>query len=240
MRRQIKDKDHISDINEFLIRPGMNVVCALRIDEENGEIDTRTAMIYDSIKDEIIMSQTNPSLYPEWVGKRIEVTYLRDDYVRVGLSANIHKIIDDYQLSSSNTVQAIILNEFSHIKNYNLRFAHRVTPIKECHIYLFMPGGQNFDIMDISVSGVKFAVPKSIKFKRNEVIRLQIKVNNEFYNISVRIVRQETNKVYDEKDVTFIGAQFINITEHLGHRLFKIIREIERKTAFSHKFERYF
>jgi hypothetical protein len=99
-----------------LIRPGTKVECAVTIDEANKKIDVRQALIYDSLEDEIIMSQTTPELLPSSVGNRIAITYIEGkDDVRKGFSGKVNKIITDYKLSSSQTVPAIVLTELSPI-----------------------------------------------------------------------------------------------------------------------------
>ncbi|MGA1824916.1 MAG: PilZ domain-containing protein [bacterium] len=239
MKGHNKEPNHDQKVSRFLPRPGMNVVCALHIDEEAKIIDARSAMIYDCGNDMIIISQTNPVIESDMIGKKIEISYLCKDSAREGLVGVIEKIIDDYQLNSSKKVQAIILREFSKIKGYNLRFAHRVVPTKDSNVGLCTYFGDELDIVDISVLGIRFAAKREAEYKRGQEINLQLRVDDKYYDIILRIIRKETDKMIDGREVNFFGAKFININEHLRDRLFKIIRETERKRAFSHKFKRY-
>lgn len=214
-----------------LIRPGTKVECAVKIDEVNEEIDVRQAVIYDSFEDEIIMSQTTPELLSPFAGKRIAVTYIEGkDNVRKGLSGKVNKIIKDYKLSSSQTVPAIVLTELSDLKEYNIRLLYRVRPPEESDIKLSTSDNEMLEIVDISVSGVKFCHSQSWKLKVNQEIKLCLKLHDEPHEVSARVVRKEEGQ--HTRKVEYVAVQFLGLSKHSEDELAKTVREIERNIRF--------
>jgi len=87
-------------MTKHLIRPGTQVECAVRIDEGKQEIDLRNALVYDSLDNKIILSDTDPQLLRSYVGKRIAATYIdRSNKTRMGVSGKINKILKNYASS---------------------------------------------------------------------------------------------------------------------------------------------
>ena len=216
-----------------LIRPGTKAECAVRVDEKTQEIDIRQAVIYDCLDDEIIISQTDPQLLPSFAGEKIAITYIDGkDNVRRGFSGKINKIINDYQLSSSQTVTAVVLTDFSDLKEYNIRLLYRVRPTEESDIRLSTSDDETLDIIDISASGVKFRHSQSWKFKIDQEIKLYLRLHGKPYEISGRVVRKDYSRLTRKPE--FVAVRFLDLSKHLEDELVRTVREIERHIRFEH------
>jgi hypothetical protein len=106
---------------EFFIKPGMNVDCVMKVNEEKKVIDVRKTNVFDLDDKIMIISQATPAIPPSFKGHRIEITHVnKEDNIRIGLSGKIVQIVDDYMLSSSERVEAIYLSDLSEEKQYNM------------------------------------------------------------------------------------------------------------------------
>lgn len=215
------------------IRPGMNVDCAITIDENKDILDVRKATIYDASSSKIIISQTSPELLPSNVGNKIAVTYVDSSQdVRMGKSGVIISLIKDYHLSSSQIVNAAILTGFSGIKKFNLRFAYRLRPSDGFGIRLLLNGDTEVDIIDLSALGVRFRHEKLRDFSYGQKIHFHLSTKQKSYKLNAVVVRKNDCTESSNKIVEHVAVRFTDLNGRVEDELNMLIREIERKSVF--------
>jgi len=224
-------------MNEDVIKPGMNVDCAIELDDRNESLEIRKGLVYDVTAKNIILSQTTPAMLSSTTGKRIAVTYIRKtDNTRIGVSAKVDKIIKHYKLSHDRTVPAVILSYSSQVRKYNLRFAFRVSPPKNYNIKLALANDDVVDIIDISASGVRFAHKRLGKFDIDQEITMTLSLNDKLYTIRGRVVRRDQDISITLKKIEYVAVQFLELEESVSDDLVRAVREIERKIAYKQLF----
>ena len=97
-----------------VIRPGLNVDCVIKVNENQKMVDVRKSQVYDLDDNIMIISQTDPEILSSLKGHRIAITYVsQEDGQRMGLSCRISRVVTDYRLSSSEKVGAVYLSDLS-------------------------------------------------------------------------------------------------------------------------------
>jgi len=221
-------------MTKHLIRPGTQVECAVRIDEGKQEIDLRNALVYDSLDNKIILSDTDPQLLRSYVGKRIAATYIdRSNKTRMGVSGKINKILKNYKLSSSQTVRAIILTRLSDLKKFNLRFAFRVSPPDDYNIKLSAHFNERVEISDISALGIRFRHKKIRNYKLDQKIRFHLKTKKKFFELYGRVVRIAPIRTIRLQDQELVAVRLQDLDKKLEDSLAITVRKIERHIAFN-------
>ena len=230
-----KNKNGKENKGNYLIKPGTQVECAVRIDEEKELIDVRTALIYNAFDSKIIMSQTSPELLPSNVGSIITVTYIyKKENKRRGLNCKVEKIIKDYKLTSSQSVPAVILKGLSDLKDNNLRLAYRVKPPEDYDIKLLGTNNEVFEIVDISATGVKFMHFSEKQFKDNQILKLRLLLHNISYEIKARVIRKDQHTGIRLKELEYVSVQFQEFDKKIQDKLVRAIREMERQIRFKY------
>ena len=229
----MKKEQILNESISSILRPGTHVECALRTGDEGRGIDVRDAVIYDTNDDGLVLSQTNPELSPEAIGKRIAVTSIRHkDNVRLGAFGKIHKIVNDFLITEKNVVSAVYINEFTQLKQFNLRWAYRVRPFKGQDINLFTTKKDKLEIIDFSSLGIKFSHEHVQPFTPDQEIRLLLQIPDKMFSLSGRIVRKEHGQGLIVKNAEFVAVKFQDLDKTVEDELARAVREIERHNRF--------
>ncbi|MCP4715041.1 MAG: PilZ domain-containing protein [Deltaproteobacteria bacterium] len=226
------------DACKAMIRPGLSVDCAVRVDEQNNVIDVRKATVYDALEKVMILSQPSPRLLPSYVGKRIGITYIDEKtHLRMGQSGKIDKIIKDYVLAKAHNVEAVFLEGLSELKQYNLRFAYRVRPPEDFEVNLYSHTRELLEIIDVSALGVKFSHSMEQKYEIDQSIKLYLGYEQVFHELKGRVVRKESGIGATLKKFEYVAVQFLDLDTHIEEELRRMIRGIERKISYKRLFD---
>ncbi|GAI91009.1 unnamed protein product [marine sediment metagenome] len=221
------------------IRPGLSADIVVNIDFSKEVVDIRSALIYDVIEKQIILSQTNPPITKYHMGDKIAVTYLvkeEEEPVRYGFYGKVTEFINDYELGSSNTVSAIVMERETEPVEFNLRMHFRIEPREDSGVALFI-GGKAVNIIDISISGIQITHLRDHPIEPGKRVKGILNLDGEKFNIEAKVIR--VWQPYDfrrMKDREFVAMQFLNMNKKLEDVLGRKIRTIERERRFNEMF----
>ncbi|MFC1823536.1 PilZ domain-containing protein [Thermodesulfobacteriota bacterium] len=213
---------------EAFIRPGMNVDCVVKVNEARKSVDIRKAKVFDIDSKTMVLSQTTPAMPTSLMGQTLVVTRVScQDNVRIGLSGKITGIVNDYQLSSSDKVDAITLSELSEEKQHNLRFAYRIRPAENCGLTLYNSQKEAIEVIDISAHGVRFSHDLTREYFIDQKMNLYIGFEQTFYELTAQVVRKERDSGLKRNNIEYVAVQFIDLDYRVEEELYKIVRNIE-------------
>ena len=214
------------------IRPGMSVNVVLNVDVDEEIADVRNAVVYDVDGVEIILSQTNPPFTKYYIGTEITVTYLvkrKESPSRIGFSGKVINILNDYSLHSSKTVQAINIVRKSELKTYDLRMHYRVSPKSNSGIHLYV-GGEEVNLLDISMGGARFCHPRDNPIEPGVMIKMILTVDLERFDIEAKTVNVwYPSEAGSRADLEYVSLQFSKLDKKCSHLLSGKILTIQRE-----------
>jgi len=218
--------------NAINAKPGLNVNIVLTVDNEREISDVKSAIIYDIVGADIILSQVNPPVRRELKGKDITVTYLigsGNTVKRFGFNGKIADIITDYSLSSSNLVPAILIKKTSGSKQYDLRMHYRVKPRLGDHSIALYVGTEKVNLIDISIGGARFCHKKDHHIEPGKIMKATLHVDGITFYPDIRTLSvwlpPETGKL---PELEYAMVQFLNMDNKCSHALNGKIMEIQR------------
>lgn len=218
------------------IRPGLNINIIVSIDHMREVVDVKNSMVHDVEGKRIIAAQTDPPISRTNLGKELFVTFLekgRSGPARYGFIAKVVDFVKDYELKSSQKVQAVIMQQTGDIEEYNLRMFYRLEPPSECGIEISMEG-RRVHLLDISIGGAKFSHEKIHPFQPNETVKMLIDVAGNKTQIEAMVLRvwePESEKM--RKTLAYASVQFLDIDAQLKNTLARKIRDIERDMRYN-------
>ena len=214
------------------IRPGMSVNVVLNVDIDKEVADVRNAIVYDVDGVVIVLSQTNPPFTKYHIGTEITVTYLvkkKEIPSRIGFSGKVIGILNDYNLYSSNTVQAVNIVRESELKIYDLRMHYRVNPKSDSGIYLYV-GGEKVNLLDISIGGARFCHPRDNPIERGVMIKMILILDLERFDIEAKSVNVwYPSEAGRRADLEYVSVQFFKMDKKCSHSLSGKILTIQRE-----------
>ena len=214
------------------IKPGMSVNIVLNVDIDKEITDVRNAIVYDVNDAEVMISQTNPPFTRYYIGKGITVTYLvkrKEGPCRIGFSAKVTGILNDYNLYSSNTVQAVKILKDSALKVYDLRMHYRVNPTSESGIHLFV-GNEKVNLLDISMGGARFSHPIDSPIELGVMIKMILIIDLERFDIEAKSVNVwHPSDAARLADLEYVSVQFFKMDKKCSHLLSGKILAIQRE-----------
>ncbi len=219
------------------IRPGMNVNIIAHVDINEEKTDVINAIVYDVDDVRIILSQTTPPLPEFYIGKEITVTYLarkEDELSRIGFTGEIIKVLNDYQLYSSQTVQAISVLRQGGFKAYDLRMHYRVKPKWDSGVDIYLEG-EKVNIIDISMGGARICHVKKNPIKTGTAIAISLSIDRQKFVMEATALDVWYPHESDRKtDLEYITVQFQKLDKQCSHllsgKLLAIQRELLSKT----------
>lgn len=215
---------------ESFIKPGMNVDCVVKLNEDKKVIDVRKATVFDLDNKIMIISQATPAIPPSFKGHRITITHVnKEDNIRIGLSGKIFRIVDDYMLSSSERVGAIYLSDLSEEKKDNMRFAYRVRPPENCGLTLYNSQQEPLEVIDISGLGVRFSHNLTREYKVDQELKLYLGFDQVFYELKARVVRKDAGAGAQLNKFEYVAVQFLDLDYRTAEELYRIVRKIDIK-----------
>jgi hypothetical protein len=214
-------------------KPGLNVNILFTFDIDKETADVRGAMIYDVIGKNIILSQTNPPIMARHIGKRISITYLtrgKQDSARYGFSGKVTGIIQDYHLSSSNTVPAINVEVQTDSETYDLRMHYRVKPRSSDASVAVYLGNEKVNLIDISIGGARFSHKKDNPAEPGSTIKLILSLDGQRFPLEARIVGAWFPvNAGKPSDLEYVRLQFLYMDNKCSRQLSGKILAIQRE-----------
>ncbi len=178
------------------IRPGMAAEIIFEGDETKHQILRPQTMIYSVAEKRIILSQPTPPISDTRLGKRLLVTFLERSEgisLRYGFWGRL-KGFKDYELTSSQRVPVLVIEQETEPKKYNLRENFRIKPLLNKGLIAFFQG-LSVTIVDISVGGVRISTKNDFPFKVHDIIKVTIGVDNAMLDVEGRVVRAWSTKM---------------------------------------------
>jgi hypothetical protein len=220
-------------------RPGSTSDVIIDVDFSQERIDVRRAFIYDVIGKRVILSQTSPPLSSRHMGSRVAVTYLikkGDDAARYGFYGQIVEFISEYELSSSDTVPAFVVNQKTDIEEFNVRMHFRIKPGIDSGIELSMLGS-TVNILDISIGGAKISFSKNPGIEPMKTVEGKISIDGQTFACQAKALRVwDTPGPHKGENLKYAAMQFFNMDKKLDNFLGQKIGQIEREQRFKEMF----
>jgi hypothetical protein len=222
------------------LKPGLpiNLIVNTNLIRETNDI--RTSIIHDIIGKKLIIAQTDPAISTVQQNDTITVSFLtdeKDNPARYGFQATIVDFIKEYQLSSSQTVPAIVVMQKSVPESYNLRTFYRIQPLGDIGLLMSI-FGQPVSIMEISIGGaIAGASPNfdlEFSFDTGKTLKVTLTIDDEDFHLEAQIKRI----FYPEdqnwgRDIKFVAMEFCGRTPELdralGEKIISIQRELRSK-----------
>lgn len=152
-----------------LLKPGLAISLVVHTDIKKEIYDIRTSTLHDMDGKKLIIAQPDPALLTALMNKVILISFLTDEKanpVRYGFQARIIDFIKEYQLSSSQTAPAIVVQQKSIPEHYNLRMFFRIQPPSNSGFQITVYD-QPLGIINISIGGALISAThsQSVEFK---------------------------------------------------------------------------
>ncbi|MBN2516162.1 MAG: PilZ domain-containing protein [Deltaproteobacteria bacterium] len=220
-------------------RPGSTSDIIVDVDFSQERIDVRRAFIYDVIEKCVILSQPNPPLANRYIGSKVAVTYLiknEDDAARYGFYGKIVEFISEYELSSSDTVAAIVVEQKTDITEFNVRMHFRIKPGIDSGITLSALGS-SVNIIDISIGGAKISFSKNLGIEPRKIVEGKISIDGNVFSYQAKVLRAwDAPGTQKDANLRYAAMQFFNMDKKLDNLLGKKVGQIEREQRFKEMF----
>lgn len=214
------------------IQAGMTVNIVVYVDMGKELIDVRNAMVYDVEGTKIILSQTNPPLTKNSLGKEITVTYLvrqKDGFCRMGFSGKVDEILNEYNLYSTKTVQAVSVARHSALTTYDLRMHYRVKPKSDSGISLFLED-ERASLIDISLGGARFCHTKKNPVEIGTIIQLVLMLDDNIFRVEAKALNVwHPYDTESRSDLEYVCVHFMELEKRCIHLLSGKILYAERE-----------
>ena len=190
------------------------------------------ALVYDYERNDIIVSQTSPPLNRNFINRRILVTFLgtvEKRVLRFGFSARLIDLIADYEISSNNTVEALVLKKVGSPEQVDFRMHFRVKPPSQSDVSLFF-NEEKVNLIDISLGGAKFTYPKSHSFLYGDTVNLKLTIGSASFNLNAKVRNILSPSDFGaNKSLQYIGVEFEHDDNQIEAALGRAIIGIERQ-----------
>jgi len=214
------------------IRPGSRIEFFYYADYEKENIHVMRSVIYDVVGNKMIVGQPSPGVLRSGLKKHIVVTYLarRDGkQTRFGFSARITDLTNDYQIASGETVYAIVLEQESEPKPFDIRFHFRLRVSSSIDLTLNIRE-EKATLIDISVGGVMISGAAVKSLMPRDRVKLKVLFDNQSHDLDAEVLRVwSPADGGSRQDLQFAAMRFINAPRLFESALAKAILKIERQ-----------
>jgi hypothetical protein len=205
--------------------------------ESIGEVsDIRTSTIYDILGKKIIIAQTEPRLTSSRLNKGIMISFLSEGKGlshRYGFQAKIINFIEDYQLVSSEIEPAILIEQISLPKPYNLRMYYRMCLPLDAGFQISL-NGQPGGIIDISLGGALVGMTidqeQESMFEIGQTFKIALTIDGQTYDLEVQIKRvvfpDKTNR---SQKMRMLACEFHKRTREFEQALERKLLYLQRE-----------
>ena len=218
------------------LKPGISVDVVLESDPNR----LRKTIIYDIEGRKVILAQTSPPLLRSHLGEPVRVSFatkikgVRD--TRLAFCGDIVEFIRDYEMSSSQTVPAVVTEQRTELEEIDRRMFYRIAPSLNSGLEVLL-GNEKISIIDISLGGAKLLHSIERMLQTNEQIALTILMDRQRFDVKARIVRveQKFDPAKSMKTQT-TSLQFGENSQEFGRALAKKMMLMERQRLAEGKY----
>ena len=214
------------------INPGMSVNIIAHVDVDKEITEVRNAIVYDIDGASVVLSQTNPPFTKYHIDKEITVTYIvkgKNGLSRIGFSAKLVGILNDYSLYSSNVVQALTVLRRGGLKTYDLRMHYRISPKSDSGIHIYV-GNERASLIDISMGGARFCHSRDHPIESRTIINIILELDAQKFNIEAKTVNVwHPSEAGRRVDLEYVSVQFMKLDKNCSHTLSGKILAIQRE-----------
>ena len=214
------------------VNPGMSVNIVANVDVDKEITEVRNAIVYDVDGARLLLSQTNPPFTKYHINNDITVTYIvkgKDGLSRIGFSAKLVGILNDYSLSGSNVVQALTVSRKGGFKTYDLRMHYRVSPRSDSGIHIYV-GDERVSLIDISMGGARFCHTKDHPIESRTIINIILELDAQKFNLEAKTVNVwHPSEAGRRADLEYVSVQFMKLDRDCSYKLSGKILAIQRE-----------
>jgi hypothetical protein len=212
------------------IKPGSNIKLVTEVDLARERIHVKSTTVYDVNGAFITLAQTDPPVLKSMLRKEVVVTYLKrstNGMVRYGFPATVMEFIDNYTLSKSQEVRALVVSGRAEAAPYNIRMFFRVEPTGQSNLSMTVEH-KEVNVLDISLGGVKFSHDRRLVLNPNSIARITIGIDGKIHDLQARILRTwESDNERLRNELRFAAAEFLHMNKTIEHELSRKIYEIQ-------------
>jgi hypothetical protein len=219
------------------LRPGSAVHMVFELTDSDRVMKTT---VYDIVGKKIILAQTSPPLLRAHLGEQVRISFIvkkkgiKD--MRLAFSAVVEDFIPKYEISSCQTVPAVVLYQITDLEETKRRMFYRIAPPLKNDLAV-MQGNKMMKVIDISLGGAKLSCPAAHILKPDEKIQLTFIFTGKFFTIDARVVRveQKTDPVTYRK-TQVVSIQYETSDREFGRILAMKIMTMERERLAEGKY----
>ena len=225
----------------ILLKPGLPISLLFNANLNDEIKDIRSSVIYSILGEKITIAQTDPLISVDQQNDTIMVSFViqeKGNPVRYGFQGKLANFIEEYQLSSSKIVPAVIVLQKTIPEPYkNLRMFYRIQPPNNFGLLLTI-FEQPVSIIDISLGGaiVSFSPSPDLETDLEIGNTLKITLTIDEQNFGLEGVIKRIFFPEDERwheDLRFVALEFFGRTpvlnRALGEKILSIQRELRSK-----------
>jgi hypothetical protein len=213
-------------------KPGMAVNIIFETDFLVNTTRVLKATIFDVIDDKLIVSQTSPPILRSSLNRSIQIsfiTHVESQPARFAASAIVTNFIANYEMSSSLTVPALILEQKTDLEEVNIRMFFRVKSVVGSNIVVLF-GPEKLNLIDISLGGAKFSHPKPNLVQPRQELNLIFVFDGRRFEVKAIVLRIWSNADADTpKPIQYLSIQFEPGQREFEYYLGKKIMMMERQ-----------
>ena len=237
--------------NQNYFREGVGVEIVFNLDFDVPMTRSSIILEGDLSKKTLIIAQSTPKILPSTKFEQMHITTLVKKELsvkfRVGFKCKIVQFISNYRLSNQNAIAAIEIQYEMPPVEINIRSAYRLPPSPKFEVLgkMIYNGesfftGKDFNIHNVSISGLGILMPKRIKKERNVLLEIEpgetakvglILKNNtgekeEIITVSsnIRFMRTKGNHT---KEFAYAGIMYVGIKKVFEEKLGRFIHEAQ-------------
>jgi hypothetical protein len=219
------------------LRPGQACHMVLELSDPNRVMKT---IVYDIAGKQIILAQTSPPLLRSHLRERVRISFIvkkkgiKD--VRLAFSADIEDFIPNYEMSSYQTVPAVVLNQITDFVEIDRRMFFRIAPPLKNDLVVLL-GNEKMNVIDISLGGAKLSYSASRILEPDEKIQMTFHLGHRRITVDARVIRmeQKTDPITYKKTQT-VSIQFETNDREFGRFLALKIMNMERERLSEGKY----
>jgi hypothetical protein len=201
------------------------------IGDEDKELKT---MVYDVKGKNIVLSQTSPPLLQSQIGQRVKVSFvikregLQD--IHLAFAAEVADFKKNYEISSSQSVPVIMLEQKSDLEEINQRKYCRIKPPQNSNLTVMMEDDR-ISIIDISLGGARLAqAQEECLMQPDQQLKMAFLIDGRLFNTHARLVRvEEHDDASRPSRLQIFAVQFDSADSEFERFLFKKIMMMERQ-----------
>jgi hypothetical protein len=215
----------------MVLKPGSTITVVFETNHVTETTDLRASIVYAIFDKKIIIAQTDPIIPKNLRKKTITLSSLtreRGGPVRYGFSAKILEFIDDYQLSFSQKVPALLVSPKTQSQQFNLRACYRISPPNNSGLQMSL-SWYPLNLLNISIGGAAFSYCYDFKLQSGMTLNLTLNIDGKDYGVEATIKRVSfPGNQHESRGLEFVSAEFSKIEVGTKHILGRKILDIQR------------